>query len=506
MEILNGLVKWNGRDDIPCTYGKTEDGKQYYFLKDLKNGNHIVTTVLIEAVDPMTKAKNIGLIDNDGNIIIPCVNSSIKVVDEEIAEETLLVEPVEAVSENVKEANALRQDPLSATRLVSTPAKIKEKINVEMSPNGRYLANDQFKDVTVYDANGNNLVNNEYYSFIARDGDKLFMAKNTPETDVVKFNLSTKAIDIPVETTEPVVDNTVVETPVTESTVEESTEVVPVVEENVVENTTEANVNEGFAPVDVDAIELPTDQIVNEEVTTPVVEEVQTEPVTEEISTEAVGEPITNIITDEVTSNDSIMDFAYNNEVEPIDYKLSDQIVEETPETGIDETESTEVSMDESVDESATDNIINNSTEEEKEFTPSDVKIDSIDRDYDYEEDNYSRSEGTTPGEQLESFVGGLVSQIDELTQEKNRMSKALENANKRIDSLEEENDILKEDNEKLQSKNRDQAQIIDLQKRESAELRRENNRLRSRDDIERDVNRVLSTYEDYSYPRRRAM
>lgn len=82
MEILNGKVQWNGRDDIPCTYGKMDDGKQYYFIQDLKNGNHIVTTSLLEAVDPMTKASNIGVIDNDGNEIIPCVNRTIKVVEE----------------------------------------------------------------------------------------------------------------------------------------------------------------------------------------------------------------------------------------------------------------------------------------------------------------------------------------------------------------------------------------------------------------------------------------
>ena len=35
MEILNGKVQWNGRDDIPCTYGKTEDGKLYYLQRNL---------------------------------------------------------------------------------------------------------------------------------------------------------------------------------------------------------------------------------------------------------------------------------------------------------------------------------------------------------------------------------------------------------------------------------------------------------------------------------------
>lgn len=107
-------------------------------------------------------------------------------------DDILLVEPAEAVSENVKEAIKLRTDPLSATRLVTTPAQIKEKINAKMSTDGRYLYNDQFSEVTVCDVNGNNLVNNEYYSFIARDKDKLFMAKNNADTDVLEFSISNK--------------------------------------------------------------------------------------------------------------------------------------------------------------------------------------------------------------------------------------------------------------------------------------------------------------------------
>ena len=107
-------------------------------------------------------------------------------------DDILLVEPAEAVSENVKEAIKLRTDPLSATRLVTTPAQIKEKINAKMSADGRYLYNDQFSEVTVCDANGNNLVNNEYYSFIARDKDKLFMAKNNADTDVLEFSIPDK--------------------------------------------------------------------------------------------------------------------------------------------------------------------------------------------------------------------------------------------------------------------------------------------------------------------------
>ena len=82
MEIKKGFIQWNGRNDIPCTYAEMEDGTKYYFKQELANGNHIVTTSLLEAVDPMAKAQNIGLMDTEGNLIIPCVNRSIRVIEE----------------------------------------------------------------------------------------------------------------------------------------------------------------------------------------------------------------------------------------------------------------------------------------------------------------------------------------------------------------------------------------------------------------------------------------
>ena len=162
-------------------------------------------------------------------------------------EEILLVEPAEAVSENVKEANTLRTDPLSATRLVSTPAQIKEKINSKMSPEGRYIFNDQFSEATVTDINGNNLLNNEYYSFISKDNGKLFMSKNNPENDIVEFNIA---------------DKKVIEQEPIETSVEESNEIV---ETPIEENTKPVeNINEGFAKEDIDLgkeVSIPTTDI-----------------------------------------------------------------------------------------------------------------------------------------------------------------------------------------------------------------------------------------------------
>ena len=258
MEILKGQVQWNGRNDIPCTYGKMDDGKLYYFIQELANGNIIATTALIEAIDPMTKAKNVGLIDKEGKEIIPCTNSAIKVLSEDV----LLVEPAEPISQNVIEANSSRMDPLSATRLVSTPAQIKEKINAKMSTDGRYVLNDQFKDGTLDDTNGVNLVNGEYYSFVAVDKDKIFLAKNFPETDVVEFSITDKKVIEEVKeeaVTEPVQEAA----PVEEVTTEPVEVVTEPVQEEAVETQPVENINEGFAKEDIDLgqeISIPTEE------------------------------------------------------------------------------------------------------------------------------------------------------------------------------------------------------------------------------------------------------
>ena len=56
--IKNGFVQWNGRSDIPCTYAEMEDGTKYYFKQELQNGNHIVTTSLLEAIIIPCQASN----------------------------------------------------------------------------------------------------------------------------------------------------------------------------------------------------------------------------------------------------------------------------------------------------------------------------------------------------------------------------------------------------------------------------------------------------------------
>ena len=79
MQIQKGLVKYKDRNDILCTYGLTEEGRQYYFLDNtsMTNGNIIASTVLVEAIDPVVVASSIGIIDKNGKEIIPFDNKSL---------------------------------------------------------------------------------------------------------------------------------------------------------------------------------------------------------------------------------------------------------------------------------------------------------------------------------------------------------------------------------------------------------------------------------------------
>ena len=197
MQIQKGLVKYKDRSDIVCTYGITDEGTQYYFLdgNNLTNGYIIASTALVEAIDPMVECSAIGVINQDGRMIIPFENKSIKVISNDM----LLVERAVPLNPTVLEAIQLRSDPLAATRLVTTPAAIKDKINASMGVEGRFIFNDQFSEATIYDINGNNLFNNEYYSFIAMTKNKLYFSKNTSESPVMELTFSNVVEEAPVE-------------------------------------------------------------------------------------------------------------------------------------------------------------------------------------------------------------------------------------------------------------------------------------------------------------------
>ena len=191
MKIQKGLVKYKERSDIICTYGITDDGKQYYFLNDTKlaNNNIIVSTTLVEAVDPNVVRANVGVVNENGDIVIACDNRSIRLVTNNI----LLVEKANPTSPSVVDAVKCRKDPLAATKLVSTPSVIKDKIFAAMGDTGKFIFNDQFSEASLFDIDGKNLLNDKYYSFIAinKKEDTIYLCYNTKESNVDVYTIAT---------------------------------------------------------------------------------------------------------------------------------------------------------------------------------------------------------------------------------------------------------------------------------------------------------------------------
>lgn len=187
MRVQKGQVKYKDRSDIICTYGINDAGKQYYFLdgEKLSNGNLIASTALVEAIDPLVVASNIGVISGVGDIVVPFENKAIKA----ITDNAILVEKAIPSTPSVIEAISMRKDPLAATKLVTTPATIKGRINAKMGDGGRFVFNDQFSEASVFDLNGNNLLNGQYYSFIGLNNGNLYLSKNTIDSDIVEYKL-----------------------------------------------------------------------------------------------------------------------------------------------------------------------------------------------------------------------------------------------------------------------------------------------------------------------------
>jgi hypothetical protein len=424
MKIQKGIVKYKDRNDIVCTYGVTADGKQYYFLdendeKKLANGGRIASTELVEAIDPMVKASHIGVVGADGHEIIPFVNKSIRPINDAI----LLVEVSKPVSPSVLEAISLKSDPLSAAKLVSTPAAIKEKLNSKMGSDGRYLINDQFSEATICDIDGNNLINNELYSFAGISNGKVYLSKNVADSEINEFSLSPEQDEV-VESSESASDIDVSSVNVEQKVIDQAmddavSDVPPVVDEEVP--------SEEVVPADED-ITIPSVEEDTEEVAPVVEEEVENEKSVEEIPTTVENEitslsednEVEEVSTPDVNVGEDISDNMETTDIEDIEQEvstneddndsdlddftsLSDE--DENDEVQISFTEpqtaslpSVEDSLAGSVEDEAIPDIFDNNNEEDiklddenVEINDSSFKVDKIETD-DYYNDDFDNS------------------------------------------------------------------------------------------------------------------
>ena len=313
MQVQKGLVKYKDRSDILCTYGITDDGKTYYFLEGntIPNGNIVATTVLVEAIDPLVVSSSIGVIDPEGNIVIPFENKAVKPLSNDL----LLVEKGTPVSESVVEAVELRADPAAASKLVSTPAAIKENMHIKMGDAGRFVFNDQFSEATICDIDGNNLVNDELFSFIGLNDERIFLSKNIVDSFVWEFDIANKVLDVKPE---PEVEVTMGDGDASDFTVdvsefsstEEGTEVGTEVGES-----EEVTAESEYATEEIDVIENP--EVGTEPSTDEVAMEVETEPTTEEVEDLFIMAPEEDIFEDAKVKEDTLVtrDFDAENDL-----------------------------------------------------------------------------------------------------------------------------------------------------------------------------------------------
>ena len=155
MEIIEGKVSnYKGHGDIHRFYGKIGEEIKYYFLdfSPLSNGNMIATTELVEAIDSEVPASHIGLVDNEGNVVIPLENKTIKPITGDI----LLVERLAPLSQNVLDAIEASKDTKLATGLVSITNTCKNKVMEKLGVSSELVFHNQLSEASIFDINGKN--------------------------------------------------------------------------------------------------------------------------------------------------------------------------------------------------------------------------------------------------------------------------------------------------------------------------------------------------------------
>lgn len=179
-------VEYNGAPDLYVDYVIVKaDGQEvnYYLLNDQRiekgHGLYIVSTNLKEAVDASVPRSHIGIIDDKANVVIPCNNKTVKVIDGKF----LLVVRNEPETDSVKEAVLASKDQSATEKMVNANATIKDKVNKEMG-SGKFILNDLLSEGTIYSLDGENLLDGKYYSFIGMNDHSFYLATNVSDANV----------------------------------------------------------------------------------------------------------------------------------------------------------------------------------------------------------------------------------------------------------------------------------------------------------------------------------
>ena len=186
MEILKGMVREKGFEDKECTYMKTDDGKQFYFIENfqLSNGNIIACSDLSQGVGNKPR-QTLGVITPRGEIVIPFENKMIKPLENNL----LLVERNIPITPNVANALAKKDDPNTATNYMNDANTIKNQLKSVMTGGENYVFDNPFSEAALYTLEGVNVGGN-YFSFISKNGNDYFLSTNVVGSSILKYDSS----------------------------------------------------------------------------------------------------------------------------------------------------------------------------------------------------------------------------------------------------------------------------------------------------------------------------
>ena len=438
-------VEYNGAPDLYVDYVIVKANGQevnYYLLNDQRiekgHGLYIVSTNLKEAVDASVPRSHIGIIDDKANVVIPCNNKTVKVIDGKF----LLVVRNEPETDSVKEAVLASKDQSATEKMVNANATIKDKVNKEMG-SGKFILNDLLSEGTIYSLDGENLLDGKYYSFIGMNDHSFYLATNVSDAnvEVVGFDgaknmippivqpdgpvlpaldnaqpLDVSSVSVPKED----IDEALEKAPVEEvPAVESSTEATPAVETPIVET---SEVSAETTPVEeVPAVENSTEP-------TPAVEASSLE--TPEVSAESIEDaPVAEEKSEEQSTEVQSEVAPENNVEEPVaqeEEKALPDIKEETKEVV-----SEEVSAAPVEEKNEPINLVPATEEKSEESTVDGNKFEGV----------------VATAKEIMTEVSSLKDQVSQLESEKIALQEAKAKAEeeaKELPAVREERDKLK--------------------------------------------------------------
>ena len=552
MEILKGKVQDPGFPDTEVTYLKTDDGKTYFFIENgtLKNGNIISTPILKEGIGhaPYT---SLGLIDKDGNVLIPFENKNIKALSDDL----LLVEKAKPTTQSVVDAASKQTDPLSAAELIQTSDTIKSQMKSVMGSNSSYVFDNQFSEAALFTASGVNLANN-YFSFIGLSNGAYYMSQNVVGSPISKYDPYANAANQAQEESNQVdsqesnnqtPEQASAEVPTQGETTNTNDPILPNInigqtqeqqpsnnteqtENNQVEQTQQIEENTTVPDIEIPAIagmKVPT---ANEEANSSEENKKETnsnidvnnndETVSD--NNDATGGILPNIESNQEQASSDADDQQETSNEEPIEEKsklsISDDIEEETqheeienndsinqeeqddtPNEEIEEnTDSEENSEEDSTDETETySDEVEEQSENDVEQETDDVEDSKEETSDEYEENNeeeYNNYEEDIEDEISNPVIINATNTIKKLLEENRKQRQIIDRQEGEIETLNSTNEILKEDNSEKTK------EIISLRKSmskyrsDNTDLTRENNHLKSTNSRQEEIIDHLKT------------